>query len=270
MQLFDDGEDVARINGGAFGGKDFLHPAVLGRLHLVLHLHGFHDDNALAGFDFVFFGNHDANDLARHGSGDLLRAGFAPCGGTPRTQRARVLHVDGVPGTADYEVQVAAQGTLALDLEGISSNEDGENIACGEGSVHFEGVPVHFAVPGGFAFGELEAVNFAVYHNVVGHRDRIASIRPARRQLLGSEATFPLAGAGRPSPPGNVCFGSMVARMPAATVAISSWRKLCSAVRLASRRSRKPVSSLPARKSGSFRIRRKSEMFVLIPPTKYS
>ena len=36
------------------------------------------------------------------------------------------------------------------------------------------------------------------------------------------------------------------------------------------RRSRKPVSLCRSRKSGSLRIRRKSEIFVLMPPTKYS
>ena len=35
--------------------EDLLHLAVFRRLHLVLHLHGFHDDDALPGLDFVPF-----------------------------------------------------------------------------------------------------------------------------------------------------------------------------------------------------------------------
>src|SRR5712672_1569680 len=52
---FHDCQYIACIHGGALHSQNLLDYAILRRLDFVLHLHGFHDHDTLAGLDFGFF-----------------------------------------------------------------------------------------------------------------------------------------------------------------------------------------------------------------------
>jgi hypothetical protein len=72
--LVDPGEDVAGVDGVAFAGEELFDGAGFGGFYFVLHFHGFDDEEALAGFDFVAGFNEKADDFAGHGGEDLLAA----------------------------------------------------------------------------------------------------------------------------------------------------------------------------------------------------
>src|SRR5439155_21913941 len=70
---------VSGVHTGALGGRELLHYAFLGGLDLVLHLHGFHNHNLLAGLDLVFFVHQQTDYLPWHwccqSTGPLLPSG---------------------------------------------------------------------------------------------------------------------------------------------------------------------------------------------------
>jgi hypothetical protein len=72
--LVDPGEDVARVYGLALFGGEFFYGAGFGGFDFVLHFHGFDDDEALTGFDFVAGFDEQADYFAGHGGDDLLAA----------------------------------------------------------------------------------------------------------------------------------------------------------------------------------------------------
>lgn len=63
------------------------------RADFVLHLHGFHHDNTLPGYDLISVGDKHANDLAWHRGLQHLPP-FEPCR-SAHLGSARVLHLDG-------------------------------------------------------------------------------------------------------------------------------------------------------------------------------
>src|ERR1039458_4756940 len=173
LALFDDGQRVAGVDHRTFRSQDLLYAAILGRFHLVLHLHGFHHDDALAGLHFISLADQDANNLTRHGRLDLLWAGLGAAYGAAGAQGARVLDIHGIARAADHHVQFALQRALALDLVGFAADQHRHHVASGERGVHLDLLAVHLAQPGLLAAGQLQLMRFAVYHNVVdGKTDR--------------------------------------------------------------------------------------------------
>jgi hypothetical protein len=58
----------------AFFGLEFFYGAGFRGFDFVLHFHGFDDEEALAGFDFVAGFDEETDDFAGHGGGDFLAA----------------------------------------------------------------------------------------------------------------------------------------------------------------------------------------------------
>src|SRR5258708_27242186 len=84
--LSNNGKHFAGVDWLAFPGEDALDGAALGRADFVLHLHGFDNQKALAGFDVVSCFDEKTDDFTRHRRDDLLAAfGFdvAVAAGTP-------------------------------------------------------------------------------------------------------------------------------------------------------------------------------------------
>jgi hypothetical protein len=73
-----DRQYIPSIHGRALRGQDFLHHTLLRRLDFVLHLHGFHDQYALAGFDLGFLRHQYSHDPSRHRSYQLSGAARVP------------------------------------------------------------------------------------------------------------------------------------------------------------------------------------------------
>src|ERR1019366_4933003 len=225
--LFDDRQRVARVHGGAFGGQYLLHFAALGRLHLVLHLHGFHDDDALPDRHFVLLADQDANDLARHGGLELLRANIAAADGAPGAQGARVLHIHGIACAADDHVQLTLERAFALDLVGLVSDQQRQHIARRQGDVHLDGLAVNLAEPEFVAAVQFHLMRLAVHYHVVGHdcvyRSLSASTRAAFRQFDAGAGAAALPLPGLAAIPGCALLGSVVAKIAAATAAITAY-----------------------------------------------
>ncbi len=76
--LLDDRQHVPSIHGRALCSQDFLHHTLLRRLDFVLHLHGFHDQYALASFDLGFLRHQYSYDPSRHWSYQLSGAARVP------------------------------------------------------------------------------------------------------------------------------------------------------------------------------------------------
>ena len=57
-----------------FFGEQALDSATFGRANLILHFHGFDDQQALARFDYVAHMREETNDFPGHGRDDLLAA----------------------------------------------------------------------------------------------------------------------------------------------------------------------------------------------------
>src|ERR1017187_3604226 len=81
LKLLYRGEEFAGGDGGAFFGGDREDAAGAVGLQLVLHFHGFHYDDALAGDDLVAGGGQDADYFAGHGAEDGLHGAGAGGGG---------------------------------------------------------------------------------------------------------------------------------------------------------------------------------------------
>src|SRR5229473_6396919 len=70
--LSNNGKHFAGVDWLAFPGEDALDGAALGRADFVLHLHGFDNEKALAGFDAVSRLDEEAHDFTGHGRNNLL------------------------------------------------------------------------------------------------------------------------------------------------------------------------------------------------------
>ena len=103
MFLFHDCQQVSGVDGGGFFDGDFGDFAFLGGLDFVLHLHGFHHDERLTGFDLIAFGGDDANDFSGHGSGDF-KGQLGAGGGAAAAQRARIADFGGEALGTDDDV----------------------------------------------------------------------------------------------------------------------------------------------------------------------
>lgn len=68
--LFHLSDEVSQVHRVACGNVELSDSAPPGRFDLVLHLHGFHDDNALMGFDLRALSLQDPNNLSRHRCAD--------------------------------------------------------------------------------------------------------------------------------------------------------------------------------------------------------
>src|ERR1019366_7181534 len=86
-------EEFAGGDGGAFFGRDGEDSTGAIGLQLVLHLHGFHHYDALAGDDRVAGGGEDSDYFAGHGAEDGLH-GIAAGAGDLAGPAARVADFD--------------------------------------------------------------------------------------------------------------------------------------------------------------------------------
>src|ERR1017187_9280667 len=86
-------QEFAGGDRGAFFGGDREDAAGAVGLQLVLHLHGFHYDDALTGDHLVAGGGEDADDFAGHGAEDGLQGAGAGSGGFAGPA-ARVADID--------------------------------------------------------------------------------------------------------------------------------------------------------------------------------
>jgi len=111
---------MAGGDGLTFGDEDALDGAGLGGADFVLHLHGFDDEQALTGFDFVASGDENANDFAGHGRGDLLSAfGFKDAAALAAPD-ARVLNDHGEFFAVGLDVEPATRFGLDANFEGLA------------------------------------------------------------------------------------------------------------------------------------------------------
>src|SRR5580704_11120536 len=136
----DPGEDVAGVYGLAFFGLEFFYGAGFWGFDFVLHFHGFDDEEALAGLDFVAGFDEETNHFAGHGGDDLLAAfgfdgavfaaapgarvgyfGFELVGAVLNGERAV-----GIWGDADF-VGFAVE----KDGEDAGADLDGVGVGCG-------------------------------------------------------------------------------------------------------------------------------------------
>src|SRR6185295_6410980 len=91
--LFDHEEDVTRRNSGARNRFNRRDAPGTGSLHLILHFHGFHDDQAFAGRHLLAGLNQYTDHASGHGSGNGLRPA-AVRRGAPPAQLAWIENVD--------------------------------------------------------------------------------------------------------------------------------------------------------------------------------
>ena len=187
--LLDDCEEVSGVDGGGFLDGNLCDFALLGGLDLVLHLHGFDDDQALTGFDLIAFGGDDADDFSGHGSDDFGGASFGSGGGAAAAQRARIADLGGEALGADDDVGFAEERILALGLVVAPVVDDGEHVARGHGDIKGEGFAVHrtfIALVGTF---EFDLVQVTIDQDFVFHRPT-PSLRAAVFQPLGLASPF--------------------------------------------------------------------------------
>src|SRR6185369_6032291 len=67
-------QDLSGVHRGAGHRGQSGHPARSQGFHLILHLHRLHDDEPLACFHFVAWGNQDPDHFTRHGGDNILTA----------------------------------------------------------------------------------------------------------------------------------------------------------------------------------------------------
>src|SRR5690606_8231634 len=97
-----------------------------GRAELVLHLHGLHDDDALAGLDGLAGLDLDADDEAGHGRADGRWPGGRRDGGGDLAEGAGALVEDvGVEGDAvEVEGPAAGPETAGGEFEAVAVGEE--------------------------------------------------------------------------------------------------------------------------------------------------
>src|ERR1017187_9677143 len=164
-------EKFAGGDGGAFFGGDGEDAAGAVGLQLVLHLHGFHHYDALAGDDRVAGGGEDSDYFAGHGAEDGLHSVRAGAGGLAGPVArvadfdfeavafdgddeaggrvfdegvvAAAIEEDGVDtGFGGLDVGVARWGVAELEAAGRGGGEDLDGVGAavnGEGEFHWRG-----------------------------------------------------------------------------------------------------------------------------------
>ena len=162
LRLLDDDEDVARLDGFADLDGYAGDAAGFGGLEPVLHLHGFDDDEALLGGDFIAGCNEDADYAAGHGSFDGFRAvGACACAATG-AEGARV--VDGEGDALAVEEDGIAFGRGVEDaaelLGGWVEREERQEAGCEGADVDLDGAAVDEA---GYFAGELSVAGWELY-----------------------------------------------------------------------------------------------------------
>src|SRR5580658_2518756 len=115
-QLFHPGEHIPGVDELAFFDVQALNCAALWRTNLILHLHRFHNEQTLAGFHLVSRFDEDANDFARHGSGNLLAALRLECAVPAAAPRTRVgnLHSKLLQAGLDLQYTISRWGEANL------------------------------------------------------------------------------------------------------------------------------------------------------------
>src|SRR5215469_7045883 len=269
---FDNRQHVSRIDGAAFGGDQLLHDSRPGGLDFVLHLHGLDHEDALAGFDLGFFRDQQAHDLAGHGRDQLSRALFVGARALAAAQGSGIAQFGGIAHRAEPQVEVGG-GALTFDLVRLAVDDDREHVPPGKNRIYLDLAAVEAALPMAVNAVEFQAVVLAVDGDVVDHElgTGLWAYPLLRLSLLPSFFHSETALAPLPAPlPAPVASGSRMVNSPAAIAATQASSRLISGGGVLSRRSRYPVSRRPERNPGSLKMRRKSEILVLMPPTKYS
>src|SRR6516225_2222875 len=182
-QLLDDGEDVSGVHVGTGGDDDLADDAFSWGLDFVLHLHGFDDQDTLAGLDFGAFRNQKTEDLARHGSDELARA-FAVVGAGAAAQRTRIAQFDTVAARADPEMEICC-AALALDFVGLAIDEHGEHVVAGQHGIKVDLLAIEEALPTAIDPVEFEPELLTVDDHLVGHRVLRLSARSRLRTSAG-------------------------------------------------------------------------------------
>src|ERR1039458_5710803 len=125
-------QEFAGGDRGAFFGGDREDAAGAVGLQLVLHLHGFHYDDALTGDHLVAGGGEDADDFAGHGAEDGLQGAGARSGGFAGPA-ARVADIERKAVAFDGDDEAGGRffhtGVVAAAIE-----EDG--VDAGAGHLH--------------------------------------------------------------------------------------------------------------------------------------
>src|ERR1017187_8671088 len=129
LKLLYRGEEFAGGDGGAFLGRDGEDPAGAVGLQLVLHFHGFHYDDALAGDDLVAGGGQDADYFAGHGAEDGLH-GAGAGGGGHAGPAARVADIEREAVAFDGDDE-AGGGVFDEDVVAAAIEEDGVDAGAG-------------------------------------------------------------------------------------------------------------------------------------------
>src|SRR5271165_277831 len=266
-----DRQHIAGIHRGALGNKNILDRPPLGRLDLVLHFHRFNHKHPVSGLDLGSPIHQHADNLARHG-GRQFPGTVIVRRPNAAAQRSRIANFCRKAGASDPEMLVACNA-FALHFVGFVADAEREDVRPRQHRVHLDRATVEAAQPAPFGALKLEPVILAVDDDFVSHL--IASRRAALFQWEAAFEALPDDPSAGTRSPGPAAAGPSTANMPAAITATStdagsaaeSDSTSCFCFNI---RSRKPVSSLAERKSGWRRIRRKSEILVLIPPTKYS
>ena len=93
-------EGVAALNGLTLLYEDVLDGTCVLGYDVVLHLHGFHDDEDITGVDALTYGSNDLDDVAGQGSVD----GLGTCGGSSLGGSSLGLgsSFDGIRSDYDY------------------------------------------------------------------------------------------------------------------------------------------------------------------------
>src|SRR5213594_3508866 len=127
-RLRDDAEDFAAVDGLAFLGQNAFDGAALWRADFVLHLHGFDNQKALAGFDAVSCFDEKTHDFARHGRHDLLATfGFDVAVATA-APGARIDDFGREFLRAGLQYQFAVRTRRHGDFEGLAVEQNGERV----------------------------------------------------------------------------------------------------------------------------------------------
>src|ERR1017187_5625752 len=260
-ELLNGREEFAGGDRSAFFGGDREDAAGAVGLQLVLHLHGFHYDDALTGDHLVAGGGEDADYFAGHGAEDGLHGARAGSRGFAGPA-ARVAGFDGETVAFDGDDEAGGR-FFHTDVVAAAIEEDG--VDAGAGHLH-----VGFARRGA---AELEAAGWGGREDLDGVGAAVDGEREFHRRspslpavcqglAVGAAAVLPVA----PAAGLRAVVWSAAAR--AATMARSGggsggvWRWKNSSM--------KPVCRWAARNSGSSRIWRKKPRLVRIPPTSCS
>src|SRR5260370_29328465 len=114
------GKHFAGVDGLAFFGENALDDAALGRAYFVLDVHGFYNDEALAGFDVVSCFDEKTDDFTRHRRDDLLAAFGFDVAVAAATPGARIDDFGSELLRAGVKLQFAVRGRHYAYFEGLA------------------------------------------------------------------------------------------------------------------------------------------------------